>query len=345
MSHLIGRMTPRMVKRGVGRVRAEGVRAKVLGDLRRIARSGRPVIAGPWLGEVGFEILYWVPFLRWALARVQIDPSRVVAVSRGGPASWYTGLADRYVDVFDVMPLATYRDGNEVRRRIVGEQKQLHTTPFDDDIARRAADYAGVAHAEVLHPSLMYRLMRPFWWKHASERWVFRHARPARLTPSAPPPALALPRGSYIATKFYFNDCLEPSPDVRKKCAAVIDALGRRLPVVSLNADIQIDDHAGETHAAVQTLAGHVSVRDNLDVQTAVMANARAFVGTYGGFSYLAPLTGVPARALYSVENGFDRAHLHIARSTIARIDGPSYELGDLMTVDPDAFADEVVSL
>jgi hypothetical protein len=23
------------------------------------------IIAGPWTGEVGFELLYWIPFLNW----------------------------------------------------------------------------------------------------------------------------------------------------------------------------------------------------------------------------------------------------------------------------------------
>ena len=48
--------------------------------------AARTIVAGPWLSEVGFETLYWVPFLRWVKAAFRLDPSRVVAVSRGGTA-------------------------------------------------------------------------------------------------------------------------------------------------------------------------------------------------------------------------------------------------------------------
>lgn len=345
MSSLIGRVTPRVVKRGVGRARAEVVRAKVLGDLQRIARSGRPVLAGPWLGEVGFEILYWVPFLRWATTAVSIAPDRLIAVSRGGPASWYAGLARRYVDVLDVMTLDEFRGGNEDRRTLVGEQKQLRATSFDDAIAVAAAGRVGESAVEVLHPSLMYRLMRPFWWKHAGESWVFRHLRLARLARPPLPPALDLEPGQYVAAKFYFNDCVADSPAARDACAAVVDAVARRLPVVSLATGFVVDDHGSTTLAGGRSIAGLVTPRDNLAVQTALVANARAFVGTYGGFSYLAPLSGVPARALYTHPHAFDRAHLHVAETMVRRLSGPSFELADLGGVDPEALADEVARL
>jgi hypothetical protein len=70
-------------------------------DLERSAVGGDPVIAGPWCSEVGYEILYWIPFLRWVMAAYKISPDRVIAVSRGGTSSWYAGIATRYVEAFD----------------------------------------------------------------------------------------------------------------------------------------------------------------------------------------------------------------------------------------------------
>ena len=34
-------------------------------DLWRAARGSAPIVVGPWLSEVGYEVLYWIPFLRW----------------------------------------------------------------------------------------------------------------------------------------------------------------------------------------------------------------------------------------------------------------------------------------
>src|SRR5881394_1771982 len=43
----------------------EFARDRVLQHLLRVARGTGPVSFGPWTGEVGFELLYWAPFVRW----------------------------------------------------------------------------------------------------------------------------------------------------------------------------------------------------------------------------------------------------------------------------------------
>ena len=67
----------------------------------------------------------------------------------------------------------------------------------------------------------------------------------------------------------------------------------------------------------------------NLDIQTAVIAKAQAFVGTYGGYSYLAPLCGVPAIAFYSERDAFYAVHREIAERMIREVHG-----GSLVTLD-----------
>jgi hypothetical protein len=59
----------------------------------------------------------------------------------------------------------------------------------------------------------------------------------------------------------------------------------------------------------------------NLAVQTAVIARARAFVGTYGGYSYLAPFCGVNSLAFYS-ERSFKTHHLHVAQHLFEQLGG-----------------------
>jgi hypothetical protein len=61
----------------------------------------------------------------------------------------------------------------------------------------------------------------------------------------------------------------------------------------------------------------------NLAVQTAVIARAKAFVGTYGGYSYLAPLCGVNSLALYS-ESTFKTQHLQVAQHIFRTLGGAS---------------------
>ena len=33
-------------------------------------RKPGPILVGPWLSEVGFELLYWIPLLRWIKEQV-----------------------------------------------------------------------------------------------------------------------------------------------------------------------------------------------------------------------------------------------------------------------------------
>ena len=58
-------------------------------DIARIVSGSDPIIVGPWLSEVGYEVLYWVPFVRWVQSQFRIAPERLVVVTRGGAASWY----------------------------------------------------------------------------------------------------------------------------------------------------------------------------------------------------------------------------------------------------------------
>ena len=83
-----------------------------------IARGDGDVIVGPWTGEVGFELLYWIPFLNW-LVDQGLDPSRLVVVSRGGAAPWYRHLTTRYIDVLDLLTPEQFRE-----RTAEGKRKQ-----------------------------------------------------------------------------------------------------------------------------------------------------------------------------------------------------------------------------
>ena len=49
-----------------------------------LGRADETIVAGPWLTETGFELLYWIPFLTWARAYGNLAPDRLIVVSRGG---------------------------------------------------------------------------------------------------------------------------------------------------------------------------------------------------------------------------------------------------------------------
>jgi hypothetical protein len=72
----------------------------------------------------------------------------------------------------------------------------------------------------------------------------------------------------------------------------------------------------------------------NLAVQTEVIRNAAAFVGTYGGFSYLAPLCGVNTLAFYSHASGFRVDHLEVAKRVFSSLRCGTFTEVDLRAMD-----------
>ncbi|MFQ5792673.1 MAG: hypothetical protein ACE5JI_19560, partial [Acidobacteriota bacterium] len=103
--------------------------------------------------------------------------------------------------------------------------------------------------------------------------------------------------------------------------------LSAKWNVVLLSTGLKVDEHLDWEFQRAQniyTIEHLIEPRNNLAVQTNAIRRARIFIGTYGGFSYLAPFYGVPSVAFYSDENGFLPMHLEVARRAVISFDGAS---------------------
>jgi len=284
--------------------------------LSRIAASGRPIIVGPWTGEVGFELLYWIPFVRWFVEEFSVDPARLWVSSRGGPVSWYAGLSARYVDVFDVVEPAALASAE-------GTRKQRHVRQVDRRVIDRLAA-GGHGPVSVLHPSYLYGMCAPYLDGFAGVRALSEFLKPARM--AVPPRSLVpgLPE-EYVAAKFYFSASFPDTPVNRAFVDATLARVAERWPVVVLQNGVAVDEH--RTYASgrcldLSSLGASLTPATNLEVQTAAVAHARAFIGTYGGFAYLAPLCGVESTAFHS-EDEFYEHHRQLADVTFSRLHLP----------------------
>ena len=283
-----------------------------------LGRSGRPILIGPWLSEAGFELLYWIPFVAWAKAYGNFDPAQLVVISRGGAASWYRDISTQYEDIFSLYSPEEFRRRND--ERIIaqdGRLKHVKVSGFDEEIVRRVTEKRGLKGALLLHPSTMYRLFDHFWFQRAPMSFVeaFTSFRPL------PPVDLGSLRdrlpARYVAAKFYGNTALPGTPENRAFAASYLGELTQHVDVVLLNTGQQFDDHEdmpGIDRHRLHTVEHLMTPETNLDVQTRIIAGAQAFVGTYGGFSYLAPLSGVDTLAFYSHVKGFRFDHLEVAK-------------------------------
>jgi hypothetical protein len=309
---------------GVRRAGARAVAAQrahaVQRQLAALAADSRPIVLGPWLGEVGFELLYWIPFLRWFAREYAVSAERLLAVSRGGAAAaWYGDFAGRAADALDFMSHDEFRRKNARRSEYLGEQKQVAATSLEEEILA-AVNGREAGATLTLHPAAMYRLFAPYWWGHQPLEWVRRFTRYASPAPATLP--FELP-ANYTAVKFYFNDCFRDTRENRRFVEETIRQLSGEGPVISLSTGIHVDDHAPcePDVAAMRSIREVLTPANNLIVQSAIVARARRFVGTYGGFAYVAPLSAVPAITYFSEPGTFSLRHLELARD-VARTSG-----------------------
>jgi len=298
----------------------EAVRTALLLD--REDDADTPIIAGPWLSEVGFELLYWIPFLRWATADRPEIANRLIVGSRGGAGHWYKDISGRYVDVFDHLSPDEFRERREqtALRTRAGrmEQKQVSMSTFEREIVHHVRQTLGLPEMQVLHPSLMYQALRQF-RRHDAVRRVQRLSRYRPMSPpDLGPLAGALPE-DYVAVRFYFSPSFPETAENRRFVASVLETLTRHTNVVLLNTGLRLDDHwdfeseAGRSHRLFR-IDHLLAPSNNLHIQTIAISRARAFVGTYGGLSYLPPFLRVPSLSFYSDSAGFIQDHLDLAQ-------------------------------
>jgi hypothetical protein len=296
-----------------------------------IVNSRQTIVVGPWLSEVGFEALYWVPFLRWVKAAFRLEPSRVVAASRGGVASWYGGIANRYVEIWDHVEPAEFARRTGER----GATKQLDITAFDRDLVQIVERVVGERVA-VLHPSLMYRLFSLFWSGQRAQSFLDAHTRFEPIIAPRLLDAGRLPR-EYVAVKFYAAQSLPDTADVRRTLAWFVDGLAERSSVVLLDTGLVLDEHADYSFGPsgrVVSAKPWMTPSNNLGVQTQIIAGARAFIGTCGSVAWLAPMLGVNTSGVY-VDPKWLHAHLGVMLRASHRAGAGQFAALDLRALDP----------
>jgi len=337
--------TPRAAARKVRRVTRFTARR-----LEALAASDKPILVGPWLSEVGFELLYWIPFLSWATRAYGLEPERLIVVTRGGAACWYQRIGGRHVDLLTLYSPEEFRRLNLKRQSAEGLQKQKRPGAFDGEIVEKVRRHLGLPEVELLHPSLMYAgVLRYHWSGISAPDHLFMHARYHPLTPPEPGPIEAGLPQDYFAVRFYSRDSFEDSAKTRRFIAGIVDRLCETADVVVLDCPFELDEHRdttrvngsadgaargaadGAARGAARGRHGNRVIRvghlmqpaDNLEVQTRIIARSRGFVGTYGGLSYIAPFYGRPAVSFHERPGDVLPSHVNTASTVFASFGVP----------------------
>jgi hypothetical protein len=303
--------------------------------LAKIADSDKPIIVGPWLSEVGYELLYWIPLVRWARETYGLAPDRVVVVSRGGVKSWYGDLAHHYVDLFDYYSPAEFAAFNAERQKASGMQKQKGVADLELKLVSRIENDLGLGACDLMHPRLMYSgVLRYHWSQRSAMDHLLLHARYERFKMPEPGEVEARLPEDYYAVRFYSRESFGDSSGNRNFVRHTIERMLEKRDVVLLDSPFAIDDH---TNVEWMKAAGNGSrynnrlvraeewmvPRNNLDVQSRIIARSRCFVGTYGGLSYLAGFYGRPSIAFHEQLKDVMDSHYNTAMTLFRALGTP----------------------
>jgi hypothetical protein len=325
-------------------------RLAVRAYLQRLSWDDKPILVGPYRSEVGFEALYWVPFLRWCVKQ-GIDSTRFVIVTRGGAYSLYSfGEPEHAVDLYALRSVTDVRRENLYDWTKTKLQKQTTCTAWDRTVLAEAAKRLGIPRRlgsdrgrayHILHPSWMYWALAPFWEEQRGLRYLLSMtdytplpkpelAQEYNSKSDAMRPVVDLPK-KFVAVKFYSRATFPAEhPEVRAFIADIVNALAARTAVVLLNSGHLGDDHS-DTDIAGPNIhrLPHVPAEQNLALQAAVLGKATAFIGTYGGVSQLALRMGVPSVSFWTEFGGTAIAHLNLSHWLSQRT-GVPYLVGSI---------------
>lgn len=285
-----------------------------------LKRSTDPILVGPFRGEVGFEALYWIPFVKRFAKTHDIDPARLIPITRGGAQALY-GMGQG-PDLYTLRTPREVRIENRIQHAKHQQLKQTHWTDFDRDVIKSAANVLHLTRYHTLHPGWMYARIGGFFGSTMSLQALEAEAFFERLTVPALPSGLDLPE-KFVAVRFYLRHTFPYQPQLVKFAQESIKQIASRMPVVLLHSGIHADEHVDigiKAHPNVTTLPV-MAPEDNLAILTAVMGRALGFVGTYGGLAQLALRVGRPSVSYYHEWGGTSIAHKHLA-DAIALKDG-----------------------
>ncbi len=286
--------------------------AALQGLVHTLNADREPIVLGPFTSELGFEAIYWLPFVAHLAKSVADFKKRAVVITRGGAGVLYRHLVSGGVDLYGLRSVTDVRRAGLKAQRKTGLQKQVSVTPWEADVIRDGmkAMRLGLPY-HLVHPAWMYWGLAPYWDERAGMAYL------SQVCDFAPLPVPDLPAGiqlppQFVAVKFYGRATFpHPHPETTNFVKTTVATLAAQTPVVVLQSADAYDDHTdiAVTGPNITSLGAGVAPHENLALQAAVLGRCTAFVGTYGGVAQLALRLGKPSVSFWTQFGGTAAGH------------------------------------
>lgn len=272
-------------------------------ELDKLLQDNKPVIAGPYISDIGIEILYWIPFLRWLIKNYNLSKNRLITISRCGTDIWYNELNGKHIDICDFLEEKEFFF--MINQRIVNGIKQFTITEIEKDILNKITEKIKVDDYYLVHPSLMFNVFLPIWKQKLPADFIKNYTIYKHFPFLKEQFQIDRVPKDYIAVNFSFCPQFPNNSQNRFFLENLLAELCKEYKIINLNTGIQIDRHIDFDFESdkIINIKNLVNYKNLLKVQTDIISNARLFIGTHSGISFLAPLIGVKTLNIYSEMN------------------------------------------
>ena len=209
----------------------------------------------------------------------------------------------------------------------------MDVSELDQELLDAVAERLGAGETALVHPSVLFRVVSRIRSGDVPVGWLAEHARYERFdTPPTPPDPTQEP---YVAVRLRFANCFQESRLHRQVMDDILGEVSRRVRVVVFNPDntpgLSDSIGANDRIRAVATGKTEHALRD----QAAVITGARAFVGTFGGISLMAPFYDIPTALVFGEEIEPFPLQAAVARDIAATRPDRPFELMRTTDFDP----------
>lgn len=262
------------------------------------------IIFGPWLGEVGSELQYWIPYIR-KIKQELFPGKRVIVISRGGVESWYKDITEEYIELFHYLTIGEYSKLRNTIVRDAGLEKQLILVSQEKRLIDDIINKNKLKNYFLIHPSTMWKeilswtegktifqdVLSMLYFKNIERSDKYKNIVDKFNLPH-----------KYLAMKFYESRLFPKTKDNIFFIKHLIEVLTKKVYVVVLN-NSQVDNHSSfscHSNKRVISINNQLKPEINLGIQTEIIRRSSGFLGTNGGFSILPAFVGKPSLNFYS---------------------------------------------